>query len=71
MIAERGGDYDVEVKGVEISPDPVVKRKLATFSISTSTGFSTTTRILKEVLQEQQEEKNIVINEDEPASEAS
>ena len=38
MIAERGGDYDVEVKGVKISPDPVVRGKPATFSISASTG---------------------------------
>eukprot|EP00268_Persea_americana_P058622 TRINITY_DN7108_c1_g1_i5.p1 TRINITY_DN7108_c1_g1~~TRINITY_DN7108_c1_g1_i5.p1 ORF type:complete len:155 (-),score=16.62 TRINITY_DN7108_c1_g1_i5:683-1147(-) len=35
---ERGGDYDVEVKGVKISPDPVVRGKPATFNISASTG---------------------------------
>ncbi|XXG85890.1 hypothetical protein AAC387_Pa11g0895 [Persea americana] len=38
MIAQRGGDYDVEVKGVKISSDPVVRGKPATFSIFASTG---------------------------------
>ncbi|XXG86195.1 hypothetical protein AAC387_Pa11g1136 [Persea americana] len=38
MIAEMRGDYDVEVKGVQISPDPVVRGKLATFNISASTS---------------------------------
>ncbi|GAB4859874.1 hypothetical protein Ancab_011355 [Ancistrocladus abbreviatus] len=35
---DKKGDYDVKVKGVEISPDPVAIGKPATFSISASTG---------------------------------
>lgn len=38
MIVERGGEYEVEVKEVKIAPDPVVRGKPATFSISASTG---------------------------------
>ncbi|RWR86251.1 putative phosphatidylglycerol/phosphatidylinositol transfer protein [Cinnamomum micranthum f. kanehirae] len=38
MIVERGDDYNIEVKGVKISPDPVVRGKPAAFSISASTG---------------------------------
>ncbi|KAJ8629217.1 hypothetical protein MRB53_022540 [Persea americana] len=37
-MPKRGGDYDDEVKGVKISPDPVVRGKPATFSISASSG---------------------------------
>ncbi|WVY97857.1 hypothetical protein V8G54_030008 [Vigna mungo] len=35
---DKNADYDVEVKGVEISPDPVVRGQAATFSIAATTG---------------------------------
>ncbi|KAF8403390.1 hypothetical protein HHK36_011492 [Tetracentron sinense] len=35
---DKKGNYDVKVKGVEISPYPVVSGNPATFSISASTG---------------------------------
>ncbi|EEF38289.1 putative phosphatidylglycerol/phosphatidylinositol transfer protein DDB_G0282179 [Ricinus communis] len=35
---DKKADYDVKVKGVEISPNPVVRGQQATFSISASTG---------------------------------
>lgn len=38
MTADRKGNYAVKVSGVEMSPDPVVRGKPATFSISASTG---------------------------------
>lgn len=38
MHADKQGDYDVKVSGVEISPYPIVKGKPATFSISASAG---------------------------------
>ena len=38
MAADVKGDYDVKVKGVDISPNPVVRGKPATFSISAFTG---------------------------------
>ncbi|XP_058085118.1 uncharacterized protein LOC131232712 [Magnolia sinica] len=37
QYCDKKGDYAVEVKGVEMSPDPVVRGKPATFSISAST----------------------------------
>ncbi|KAJ8624474.1 hypothetical protein MRB53_033004 [Persea americana] len=48
---KRGGDYDVEVKGVKISPDPVVRGKPATFSISASTVKQWRTRHLGRPMQ--------------------
>lgn len=35
---DKKTEYDVKVKGVEISPYPVARGKTATFSISASTG---------------------------------
>ncbi|XP_054793507.1 uncharacterized protein LOC129299093 [Prosopis cineraria] len=35
---EKQGDYAVKVIGVEISPDPVIRGKPATFEISAATG---------------------------------
>ncbi|KAK7278754.1 hypothetical protein RJT34_23790 [Clitoria ternatea] len=35
---DKKGDYDVEVKEVEISPDPIARGQPATFSISATTG---------------------------------
>lgn len=37
---DNKGNYDVKILGVEISPDPVVAGKPATFNISASTGKS-------------------------------
>ncbi|EXB38413.1 hypothetical protein L484_022312 [Morus notabilis] len=34
---DKKGKYDVKVKGVEISPDPVVSGEPATFNIAAST----------------------------------
>ncbi|KAA3458647.1 phosphatidylglycerol/phosphatidylinositol transfer protein-like [Gossypium australe] len=36
--ADNGGNYVVKVNGIDISPNPVVSGKPATFSISASTG---------------------------------
>lgn len=38
ICAEKGTDYAVKVHGVEISPNPVVKGKLANFNISAAAG---------------------------------
>nr|AFK46118.1 unknown [Lotus japonicus] len=35
---DKKADYDVEVKGVEISPDPVARGQPATFSIAAATS---------------------------------
>ncbi|KDP36091.1 hypothetical protein JCGZ_08735 [Jatropha curcas] len=35
---DKKGDYDVKVKGVEITPNPVARGQSATFSISATTG---------------------------------
>lgn len=38
MGVDKNGEYAVKVKGVDMSPDPVVRGKPATFRISASTG---------------------------------
>lgn len=38
IYADKKGDYAVKVSGVEISPNPVVRGKPATFKISAATG---------------------------------
>ncbi|XP_047163448.1 putative phosphatidylglycerol/phosphatidylinositol transfer protein DDB_G0282179 [Vigna umbellata] len=35
---DKKADYDVEVSGVEISPDPIARGQPATFSIAATTG---------------------------------
>lgn len=37
-MPDKKADYDVEVKGVEISPDPVARGQPATFSIAAATS---------------------------------
>lgn len=37
-MSDKKADYDVEVKGVEISPDPIARGQPATFSIAATTG---------------------------------
>lgn len=37
-MSDKRSEYDVEVKGVEISPDPIARGQPATFSIAATTG---------------------------------
>jgi len=37
-MSDKKADYDVEVSGVEISPDPIARGQPATFSIAATTG---------------------------------
>ncbi|MBA0596655.1 hypothetical protein Gorai_013466, partial [Gossypium raimondii] len=36
--ADKQGEYDVKVQGVEISPNPIARGQPATFSIAATTG---------------------------------
>lgn len=38
LIADENEQYEVKVKGVDISPDPIARGEPATFSISANTG---------------------------------
>ncbi|KAE9619542.1 putative immunoglobulin E-set [Lupinus albus] len=38
QYCDKSADYNVEVKGVEISPDPIARGQPATFSIAATTG---------------------------------
>ncbi|MED6185468.1 hypothetical protein PIB30_057301, partial [Stylosanthes scabra] len=38
VLTDKKADYDVEVKGVEIIPNPVARGQPATFSIAATTG---------------------------------
>lgn len=37
-MPDKKADYDVEVKGVEITPDPIARGQPATFNIAATTG---------------------------------
>lgn len=37
-VSDKKAEYDVEVSGVDISPDPIARGQPATFSIAATTG---------------------------------